>query len=492
MVKKYSPALKILILLALILPLAGIAYQGTLTRFHGDDFCMAADAGQLGLGNMLAKWYASWTGRYSFILGTGALGLGGPGLAGLLPGVVMAGWLVLLAWAALPLLRKANFSHPGWLASGGAALALLTLFSSTPNLFQSLLWQDGMVNYTLPLVGLTALAGTVARAWTAVGSTRLAAGAAFGLALVSGGFTESFAAMQAVLFGLLLAGLLLMDRATRRRMLPVAGAALLGAALAMILVAAAPGNQIRQAAVGERPGVARIVTFSARNAAYIAGKFALQHPGWAALALGAPFLAAWLFGGNPPQKHGREGEEERIAANRPRFGEGAQATGFLGLLAIPVGTFGLLAAACAPVVFALNAYPDERTILVPQFALVLAVMAWGALLSRALRRWGRLPALAQGSNQRLLAALALLSMLAAAGASSAWRTAGLLPEEQAYTQRWDARAAQIDTARASGQAEITLPGLENRHGVPDLGAQPDFWVNRCMAAYYGFVSIYGK
>lgn len=480
--KNRPPLLPILVFFILVIPLAATAYQGTFSRFHADDFCMAADASQLGLGNMLIKWYSTWTGRYSFILGTGLLGPGGPELASILPTFIIIAWLLLLAWAVLPLLQKLKLRHSAWLSACASALTLLILFSTTPNLFQSLLWEDGLVNYTLPLVGLTGLAGILLRAWLGQMKPGLAAAVGFGLAFVSGGFTESFTALQTTLLILLLFSLFWpASRETRWRMMPIIFAALSGAVLALVVVVVAPGNQVRMVAVGDRPGMVRILSFSLRNAAFIAGKYILQHPGWSLLSLLAPFLAGWLLPYS--ETVDRQPFSLKLWWAKPWF---------RGWIILPLAVFTLLAAACAPVVFALNAYPDDRTIFVPQFILVFAVMVWVTLLAFGLKQAGWLPNLSsQPTLRRGLMVVVLAAMIIATGAS-AWHTISLIPVEQTYAQRWDGRAALLAAARKAGQAEVSIAGLENRFGVPDLRAEPDYWVNHCMANYYGFSAIHGR
>jgi hypothetical protein len=121
----------------LLLPLCGLAYLGSFTRFYADDFCMAGDAMQIGLPGMLAKWYAIWTGRFSFLLGTGLLGLGGPNLAGWLVVFVLLIWLIALSWAIFPLLKKTGLPKLKTNAELVSALIVLVVLSTTPNLFQS-------------------------------------------------------------------------------------------------------------------------------------------------------------------------------------------------------------------------------------------------------------------------------------------------------------------------------------------------------------------
>ncbi len=186
----------------LLIALAGLAYLGTFTRFHADDFCIAADATQMGLVKMLPKWYATWTGRFSYILTSGLFSLAGPGWAGWLPALAEAVWLAGLSWAILPLVRRTGWPNPKLLSLIAAALGLVGLLSSIPNLFQSFYWHDGLANYSLALIGLTFNGGIILRAWLNPAKTWLPAIAVFLLALFCGGFNEAFVATQVALFAL--------------------------------------------------------------------------------------------------------------------------------------------------------------------------------------------------------------------------------------------------------------------------------------------------
>jgi hypothetical protein len=142
------------------------------------------------------------------------------------------------------------------------------------------------------------------------------------------------------------------------------------------------------------------------------------------------------------------------------------------------------------VVYAMNAYPDDRTILIPQFILVLTVLIWSGLLGTVLRRYRWLPDPAAQPVGRAIPALLLGAVLLASG-SSIVNTIRQAPEYQAYARSWDERANLLVAARLDGLTDITVAGLTNRFGISDLHAEPDYWVNRCMASYYGLTYIRG-
>ncbi len=471
--------------LVLIIALAGLVYLGTFTRYLADDFCMAGDALHLGLVNMLIKWYSTWTGRFMFILGTGLFGLGGPRLAGWIPVLAGLAWLVGIAWSILPVLKRLGWPKPVLLVLITGSMILLVVLSSIPNLFQSFFWQDGMVNYTLPLIGLTYCCGIILHTWLEGANPLPASVAIFIVAFVSGGFTEASTAMEITLFAIaLVLSINLRDRDTRKRLIVLLTAASLGAMLALLVVYIAPGNQVRlQAVAGQsaHPGMLRILTFSIRNMVYIFGKFFLLTPLWAAVTIALPFLAGWILSAPAP--------DLREKWNLP--GLWSQAW-LRSILFIGFSALVLVTAACAPVVFAANAYPEDRTIIIPQFVVVTSVIFIFAALGSGLSRLGVLPNPTEKLALRQVLVVSLLVVVLLMSGFSLWHTSTQISVYRSYQQLWDARAALIQQAVLAGQTEISVPGKYSLFAVADLSDDPNNWVNRCMAYYYGLAQITGK
>jgi len=469
----------------LLIGLACLVYPGIYTRFIADDFCMAGDALHLGLADMLVKWYTTWTGRFMFILGTGLLGLGGPKLAGWLVPLAVLIWLAGLAWAFHPIFKRFGWPRPGLLALCTAGLTLFVLFSSTPNLFQSLYWQDGLVNYSLPLIGFVWCCGLLLRAGLGQVHRPSAGVVVFVLAFLCGGFTEAFSALQVSLFILaLIVTLVFVDLPTRRRLIPLLTAALMGGVSALLIVLIAPGNQVRLQAVGENvthPGLVQIIIFSIRNMTHILGKFFIQTPFWALVSILPPILVGWLL--TPPLNGIAPGW---------RLSSLWKHSWLKGLILISGSALILVTAACAPVVYAMNAYPDDRTILVPQFVVVLSVISASALLGIGLRQQGLLHKIGENKTAYQVILVSILLVLVSATGITLWQTIKQVPEYQAYAQTWDEKDIALRQAARSGQNEITVTGGYGRFDLSDLNTDPDNWVNRCMANYYQVPLVRGR
>lgn len=467
-----------------ILAVAGLLYLGIYTRFHADDFCMAGDANKLGLLNMLVKWYTTWTGRFTFILGTGLLGLGGPKMAGWMPIVFGVLWLGALIWAFYPLLNKHGWIMPSvWSILAGGVI-ILVLFQSTPNLFQSFYWQDGLVNYSLPLLGSTIITGFLLRRWNEERSSIPAIFFMFFASFILGGFTEAFSSVQVSFYFLLLFAAFIFSKGkSRKGIVPLLLAGLLGGLAAMVVVIIAPGNLIRIQTSGDNArqmDLVRLVLFSTRNTAHVIGKFLLVKPLWAVTAIIPPFIAGMInYKSSDQSKGGNQWSARNLWAQ----------DWCKGFILILVGMVLLVIAACAPVVFALNAYPDDRTIIIPQYVIVVCAVVMSGLLGWGM---GQIFHVQTGKKFQQVATILLALVLITVSCVSLYSTGKQVPEFLSYAASWDQRAEILTQTISSGVQDVTVNGLSARFGVADLNEDPGYWVNQCMAAYYQIPSIRGK
>lgn len=470
--------------LLLAAALISIAAPAPFTRFHADDFCIAGEVLQRGFFAAQPAWYLSWSGRYSATLVASLLSLAGPRSAALFTPLVMLVFLVGLWWNAKQLGERLKWPRPAYTAGLLALTALFALLGSLPNRYQSLFWLTGLATYTLPLALLSLAAGWVFfqlnRQEYEPNWRRLLA---YGLlAFFSGGFSETLTAVQITLFGLATGAVWLRGSGRlRTALLPILAAWLAGSLAALGAMALAPGTAVRQAQLPETAGLLRILTFSLRNALHVAGKYLLQSPLAAAGSLLLPLVVGWLLPAQPAYPNGRRDLSLQSLWQR---------SSLKGIVLIPPASLALLAAACAPTVYAMNAYPDERAIVVPQFFLVLAVMAWGYLCGRLLRA-----AVARLPGEKWLAVLLAIALLAAAGGAAGQcvrQLAQQAPEARAYALRWDARHNLLRSARAEGALDLVVVSLESRFNLADLSADPAGWTNRCQARYYGFAALRGR
>ena len=186
----------ILLLILFLISLAFISYLSTFTRLHADDYCIAADFNKLNTVSFLAKWFSSWTGRFSYLLFAGFLSLGGPTLTSWLPTIGILIWMLVLSWAILPITQRLKIDNPLLISFNAAAFILWVLFSVTPNLFQSVFWKDGLINYCFPLIGFSMLMGVFSRVWIWQIKNNIVVVLIMVLCFINGGFSEVFSIMQ--------------------------------------------------------------------------------------------------------------------------------------------------------------------------------------------------------------------------------------------------------------------------------------------------------
>lgn len=460
-------------------PLAAAASMGFFSRYIADDFCTAGTLRRLGFWESQSNWYLNWSGRYSFTFVATGLNLLGPGITPWLPLAALVAWL----GAGVYLFRS-------WIADGDRlvsravpfALSALLLFftlEGAPNLYQSLYWQTGMLTYALPLVLGTLYLGWLFRRSREAGRTQpsivvLAACAIF--AFLIGGFSETFVGLQTVAVALWIVGILVLPgRSGRGGRFSLGAAGLLGSLLALLVVAMAPGNAVRQSALPEPAQWAEILTRSWKDMYIFLARVGRDHMVNVFLALSLP--AAWAF-----LAGARAGDFSPEERNRS----------LVFLIGLPFVTAVLVLATILPYEYAVSSYPDERVLITTQFVLGLGMLSWGLVFGRAAAR-----ALHRriGSVGRLLSTaggLLLLAVLLATAVQTFRTIRDPLPVAQAYAQAWDRRHQDLRLAAAENVETVAAASLRHMGGLAELGRDPAEWINRCIAWTYGLDQVVAK
>ena len=155
------------------------------------------------------------------------------------------------------------------------------------------------------------------------------------------------------------------------------------------------------------------------------------------------------------------------------------------LIIAPLFCYGLIVGSFAPSVYG-QGYPIERARFAGQFCLVLALMIAGAALGILLAQWR--PRLLQSLPMKTISAV-LLMIAAIYPLRAAWLTLSDVPEYRDRALFWDARDEYVRRHASQGEMEIIVPGYSGVHGIKEWDDDPNQWVNRCAAAYYGVKSI---
>lgn len=488
--------IKWLILIALTIPILATAWLGFQTRYHADDFCMAGLVIRNGFWQAANFWYQTWTGRYSYIFFTQLFGLGGSQLARVFPSLLLLLWFTLLSWFFYNLMRLITSEDQRYKAPHpfqGKLVSALTLSASTlylilhliPNLFQSVLWQNGSINYTLPLIFLMGSLAIILHVTCKIQTTShlqnfLPFGVSvFVLSFISSGFTEVFVVMQLCLFSLLVTiSCAWWRRYFQSNLVKLFSAGLAGALLGFIIVITAPGNIGRQASthISNYPGLMKLL-MNTTYLAYITGHSIIKHNGvilfiilCTCIWISYTYFITYATLSSSPR-------------NRRWF--------WIMLLSaislIPV-SFGLVMVTMMPTEYYLHSYPDARTLIIPYFAVVMSVLLFGIILGYLL--WVKRGFIKV--NLLLAFSILLLFTVIIICSSTTRRITAQIPESIAFAQRWDQRDQYLHLAKVRGETEVSAPGLPIWNGVHDLALEPDNWVNTCMAWYYGFTKITGR
>ncbi len=459
------------------------AYVGLYSRYWYDDFNTAAVLRDRGFLGSQHYWYMNWSGRFSFHLAVNLFESAGPWVVSLLPLAALSAWVAVTAWAVYG--GAALLGLPGRARSAllSALLLVYATVESTADVVQSLYWQTGVLTYLAPLILFTANAGLVASSVRRepVRAAPWRIGLCALLALVAGGFSEVSAVLQLGGLSLLLAASLAGARGLRSRgarALILAG--FVGALAALLLVALAPGNGVRQGLGAAPAALPWSVESSCRYALYFFEQHTRRWRGTALLCFALPACLA-------------------LAAGASRLGQSVEtpdARRLLRLLAVGTAAgFALIVLCFIPGFYAQSEALPRRAQIIPKFVLVCLNVYWGALAGLALlkaTRRGR-----KALPRTLLAGwCAVAALLFVSPAASARRTFALGARARAYAERWDEADRQIRAGAAAGAREVSVPAVEGVEwelgfGRPELRLSRDPLAPQNVAAarYYGLDSV---
>jgi hypothetical protein len=247
-------------------------------------------------------------------------------------------------------------------------------------------------------------------------------------------------------------------RAGSRRALLMLLAGLLGALIALAVIAVAPGNEVRQSIASRTPLAIALPEAAQFTQGWLRLTFARPNAVTLALLLLVPAA---------------------IAAVSTRDSRGRVGHPVL-LIVFAVVALGLVLLACMlPAFYALNSNPPGRAQLIPEFIVVCATAMAGWWLGV---RFGR--ALHPGLVTAALAVLLVLGPLRTAAQSASEVAAA-----RAYAATWDQVDSQVRDERQRGIQAVSVPPLPPVHNLEFVGPDRSDWFNQCVAGYYGVGSI---
>lgn len=487
-----------LLFLVPLLSLVILAYMGIFSRYMSDDYHTAYNLNARGLWGMFSYYWELWTGRYSFLALLGIVELLGPKVVPVLPGLMIVLSYAAVSWMSFQILKSMEMDKPVLIS---LCLGGLITWISIRSLFlypEILFWQTGIINYSVsPLLVALGVGLLLRRLRSQVPITIGEMLVVSLLAFLGGGFSEGAVAVQITLPVLALLVAAVKPTRNRRQIVSLAGAVLSGSLMSLIVMALSPGNLARAIyPLNNEFGS----SYDADNIQNIGGWILRTNTGSRILdALSFTWFTImnWI-------------------ANRTVLASLAFCTGlYLGLIHVIPGirldtkvifrslvTAGVFAyliilAAITPSFAARGIAPPERALLLPMFFLVSFVIysgwCFGGIFSGISS--GRLVSWIQTG----VAGLAILCLLAGPLATlvSNIRT---IPVLKSYAAIWDERDRLIRLHVSSGGRTIVVASIQKAKElsklqpdsiwkVGDIDEDPDYWVNRAAAQYYGLEEI---
>ena len=471
----------ILLLIILLVVLASVILLSTYTRFFTDDFCEASAASKTSFFEYMKLRYTGWTGRFSFTFLSGFISLLGWKAPSVFSAVIIFLWFVSLMFAMYQVLTI--IGHPFTMLSAAmyASLILVFLFSSLPALYESVFWLIGSINYSLPLIIFSLLAGF----YLLIGrnkSKRIYSFLLPLLAFINCGFSEIFSVIQVAIFSIVI--LFLYKNGYSKKNKALMQSLLIGfifSLAALFIVWIAPGNAVRQAA-SSHPNPTSMVELPwviVRSTLVIFYVFLVNSKGWVLLLLLVPFLLGLLIEPGFSVSFDKSKSLKDILSQKP----------FRTIVAIALFVLIISLVAATPSSYIQGEYPENRAMILPFFFIDAGIMAIMAITGSMVRNHLKDGSRINISSLTLVACILLVIFTLFRGVSFSGGLLKDLPAHVTYAQTWDARDESLRLMKSQGVQHAVTRSAINGFGYGDLTSNPKNWVNRCMADYYGFSSI---
>lgn len=462
------------------MPLIAYAYLGTFSRYMADDFAALRAVRAHGFVGAQINWYQKWTGRFSFSFLYSLLAVLGPATPRVMPGLLLTLWFLTTVWAIYQIHFESGDLRRARVVLFAAFIMYATL-ETGPNLSQSLFWQTAALTHFAPLVLLSVLVGVICRGISTKHkrfSRKFNIVCAGIVAFVAGGLGDAYVILQSsgLIFSIftveVLAG---SDLKSRIRAFLLAG--LVGSLLALTVVAASPGNSVRQAFFPRRLGGLEMLEVTAWYSAGLVAKLVLTHPIIVMFSVGLPVVMVLRDFSNPAQRRW----DRRICIQL--------------LLLIPVAVLLLIGCCTGASIYAISEMLPERARILLSFVFVCGTFVWSYAAGEYLL--GRLLMIRPniGPSLSRLATVALL-LLILGPMVSFFSILAARESARAFAADWDRQDAQLKTAKQRGLTDMTVPQIwdfQSRIGKGKsdlhLRTDPEFWINQITANYYGLKSI---
>jgi hypothetical protein len=465
-----------------LVTLAGYALLGVFNRYVADDYGGILAVRVRGFWGQQVATYRLWSGRFTSSALFSAAAMLPEGSDRALVGVLIASWVLVLTVALKHILPCAGRVGRLLLAAG----VVYTTVDITPSPFLSIYWMTGSLTYVPSLLLATLLVALICRP-AGTGHRRIATIVGAGVvAFLAGGSNETYAVAQTIALMMAVAVAISPVSSVSRSKLRLLGVGLLGSLAAFGVLAAAPGNAIRDATilhiVGQHPSLVEL----SRLTAQFTGTFfqSLISAHWVSL-LAVAILAA-LFAARSRQVTAAPLRSLAVAGG-----------------SVVIGTVIVVTSAILPSAFEEARLTNEwgQIVLVYVCVCSAATLGWiGGRVGRIVADRTLPPVEIRGGIHQIALGMMALAACGFVVVGPILTVAGMvvdLPAIQAWAATKDAEAAAAISAHAAGKPSVTVPplrmvgniGIFSHPVYEDLMSDPRFWINEDEAAYYGVVSM---
>jgi hypothetical protein len=465
-----------IIFCALMFPILLHAYLGIFSRYMADDYCTLGSLRALGLLQSQVYWYSSWSGRFSFTLVINLLELIGPVVTSLIPGMTLLLWVSIGAVLFHRLASNLGYRLTIIWAMTIQALVIFAVIAGVGNVFQSVYWLTGVVTYSVPLLLTTGYLLWVTLKFTQ-GDERFSTGdifVSFLLPFIAGGFSETYVAVQTTALGLgICIVLLLTNRGLRSPRALALSIGLLGSLLALILVAVAPGNSVRQDLFAAPLSIFEVLSRSLSNLKIFLSILLNQELVTVLVTILIPGIAVWLLKPTTGNQHPYS-LKNKISI----------------LLGIPILAATLAFVSFVPYEYALSSYPDARVLITTRWIVYSGIVFWSFSIGSMIpKRMTYLPPLRIGASIILILVGVVICILS-------YQTSGgiyeMRPVMREFAHAWQSRHEKLLSAVDDGEELIMAASLRHMGGLAEIGYNPKEWINRCVAQAYGIEEVVAK
>jgi hypothetical protein len=453
--------------------------MGAFSRMMADDFCTAYTANALGNPFAAARqWYDTWSGLYTNFFIKSLIAPFEPFIHLFLTGLFILGIFAILWLVLRDVLRWYTLPHAGWIAFLLSGLLTFGLVDGAVSR-QPIFWAGALIPYSLALLPLIGALGLAFRLIFVPlsRSTQILMTIVFAvLVFLIAGFSEVYAVYEGALWGLLLIiGTFALPKEHRTRLWTVMLVGVVMTAIGLVIILAAPGNEIRRAAQEQTRLITSLIDLTLKTFDFSLSIFILEPYGIVHFFL-AFFgtLGVWLW--TIPK--------DGVSLPAPQRLGRAFFISFLAAFAL------VMVAVAAPMYGA--GIVTSRTLMPVRFTQILLFGLWGYWAAAGLTRTHAVKRLQTRRAYRLvkweiLAAFVIIPAIVLV------RHISLIGDFSTYARQWDARHAQILEARERGETQVTIAQLDYNleeyltlDGLAKASTPADAkWVYDCATSYYG-------